>query len=169
MKKFIDKCDREDKDEIINKFNELTGAEKKKDKKRDEVNHIEVASYLDVKKWFLKTFPEIEKFKENQKKKIEEIKNECGKDDENLCDANIETINEPVNVKAVYYMPTRRKVDLCNLHEALCDVLVHYGIVADDNSNIIATMDGSCVKYDKNHPRTEVTIERIGEENGQSN
>ena len=73
MKKFIDKCDREDKDEIINKFNELTGAEKKKDKKRDEVNHIEVASYLDVKKWFLKTFPEIEKFKENQKKKIEEI------------------------------------------------------------------------------------------------
>lgn len=82
---------------------------------------------------------------------------------------NIETINEPVNVKAVYYMPTRRKVDLCNLHEALCDVLVHYGIVADDNSNIIATMDGSCVKYDKNQPRTEVTIERIGEENEQSN
>ena len=82
---------------------------------------------------------------------------------------NIETIKEPVNVKAVYYMPTKRKVDLCNLHEALCDVLVHYGIVADDNSNIIATMDGSCVKYDKNQPRTEVTIERIGEENGQSN
>lgn len=82
---------------------------------------------------------------------------------------NIETIKEPVNVKAVYYMPTRRKVDLCNLHEALCDVLVHYGIVADDNSNIIATMDGSCVKYDKNQPRTEVTIERIGEENEQSN
>ena len=70
----------------------------------------------------------------------------------------IETINEPVNVKAVYYMPTRRRVDLCNLHEALCDVLVHYGICADDNSNIIATMDGSCVKYDKNLPRTEVTI-----------
>lgn len=82
---------------------------------------------------------------------------------------NIETINESVNVKAVYYMPTKRKVDLCNLHEALCDVLVHYGIVADDNSNIIATMDGSCVKYDKNQPRTEVTIERIGEENEQSN
>ena len=33
----------------------------------------------------------------------------------------IETITEPVNVKAVYYMPTRRRVDLCNLHEALCD------------------------------------------------
>ena len=73
----------------------------------------------------------------------------------------IETISEPVNVKAIYYMPTRRRVDLCNLHEALCDILVHYGIVEDDNSNIIATMDGSCVRYDKAHPRTEVTIERL--------
>lgn len=70
----------------------------------------------------------------------------------------IETIDRPVNVQAVYYMPTRRRVDLCNLHEALCDMLVHYGIVADDNSRIIATMDGSRVEYDKEHPRTEVTI-----------
>ena len=75
----------------------------------------------------------------------------------------VETIHEPVNVKAVYYMPTRRRVDLCNLHEALCDVLVHYGIVEDDNSKIIATMDGSCVRYDKLNPRTEVTIERVGD------
>ena len=76
----------------------------------------------------------------------------------------IETITEPVNVKAVYYMPTRRRADLCNLHEALCDMLVHHGIVADDNSNIIATMDGSHVSYDKEHPRTEVTITRKGDE-----
>lgn len=77
----------------------------------------------------------------------------------------IEMINEPVNVKAVYYMPTRRRVDLCNLHEALCDVLVHYRVIEDDNCRIVATMDGSCVKYDKDRPRTEVTIERIGEIN----
>ena len=75
----------------------------------------------------------------------------------------IDTINHPVNVKAVYYMPTRRRVDLCNLHEALCDILVRYGVVADDNSNIIASMDGSRVMYDKEHPRTEVTITRIKE------
>ena len=74
-----------------------------------------------------------------------------------------EGINEPVNVKAVYYMPTRRRVDLCNLHEALCDILVHYRIVEDDNCKIIATMDGSRVEYDKENPRTEVTIERLGE------
>ena len=29
---------------------------------------------------------------------------------------SVESINSPVNVKAIYYMPTRRKVDLCNLH-----------------------------------------------------
>lgn len=75
----------------------------------------------------------------------------------------IETINEPVNIKAIYYMPTRRRVDLCNLHEALCDVLVHHGVIEDDNCKIVVSMDGSRVEYDKNNPRTEVTIERLGE------
>lgn len=70
----------------------------------------------------------------------------------------VETITEAVNVQAVYYMPTKRRVDLCNLHEALCDVLVHYKVVEDDNSKIIATMDGSRVEFDKLNPRTEVTI-----------
>lgn len=70
----------------------------------------------------------------------------------------IDCIDVPVNVKAVYYMPTHRRVDLCNLHEALCDILVHYNIIEDDNCKIIETMDGSIVKYDKFRPRTEVTI-----------
>lgn len=69
-------------------------------------------------------------------------------------------IESPVNVKAVYYMSTRRKVDLTNLHEALHDVLVHYGVVADDNSEIIVGTDGSKVCFDKNKPRTEVEIQR---------
>lgn len=76
----------------------------------------------------------------------------------------IRGIDKPINVKAIYYMPTRRRVDLCNLHEALCDVLVHYKVVADDNSKIIATMDGSYVAYDKDNPRTEVIITMKGED-----
>lgn len=72
-------------------------------------------------------------------------------------------IAHKVNVKALYYMDSRRRVDLCNLHEALHDVLVHYGCLIDDNSNIIVSTDGSRVLYDKDHPRTEVTIERIEE------
>lgn len=71
-------------------------------------------------------------------------------------------IDYPVNVKAVYYMPTKRRVDLCNLHEALCDVLVKYGVLEDDNSSIVVSMDGSRVLYDKENPRTEVEIERAG-------
>lgn len=70
-------------------------------------------------------------------------------------------IDYPVNVKAVFYMPTRRKVDLVNLQEALCDVLVVHRIIDDDNSRIVAGMDGSRVMYDKDHPRTEIEITEV--------
>jgi Holliday junction resolvase RusA-like endonuclease len=70
-------------------------------------------------------------------------------------------IDYKVNVKAIYYMPTHRQVDLINLHEALHDALVHYGIVKDDNSNIIHSTDGSYVDYDKENPRTEVEITKL--------
>lgn len=43
---------------------------------------------------------------------------QCG-----TCIPHIQTIDRPVNVKAVYYMPNRRRVDLINLHEALHDIL----------------------------------------------
>lgn len=67
----------------------------------------------------------------------------------------------PVNLRCLYYMPTRRRVDLCNLLEATCDLLVHHGVLADDNSAIVAGHDGSRVLYDKEHPRTEIYIEEV--------
>ena len=67
-------------------------------------------------------------------------------------------IDYPVNVQAIYYMPTRRRVDLTNLHEALHDVLVKCEVLEDDNCKIIAATDGSRVRYDKENPRTEVII-----------
>ena len=70
-------------------------------------------------------------------------------------------IYEPVNVKCVYYMPTRRRVDLVNLQEATLDVLVKYRIIDDDNSTIVVSMDGSRVFWDKESPRTEITITPI--------
>lgn len=73
----------------------------------------------------------------------------------------IMAIDKPVNVKAIYYMPTRRKVDLTNLHEALHDVLVNCRVLLDDNSSIIVSTDGSRVRYDKNSPRTEVEITEV--------
>lgn len=73
----------------------------------------------------------------------------------------IEPIDEPCNVQCVYYMPTRRRVDLSNLLSCTLDVLVKYKVLADDNSNIVATMDGSRVDYDKENSRTEITITLI--------
>lgn len=67
-------------------------------------------------------------------------------------------IDYPVNVACVYFMPTRRKVDLTNLNEAIHDILVANYVLMDDNRDIIASTDGSRVEYDKQHPRVEITI-----------
>ena len=67
----------------------------------------------------------------------------------------------PVNVKAVYFMPTRGRVDLLNLLEATCDILVHYGVLEDDNSRVVASHDGSRVFYDKTNPRAEIEIAEV--------
>ena len=67
-------------------------------------------------------------------------------------------ITAPVTVQAVFYMRERRRVDLTNLLEALDDVMVHAGLLADDHCKIIVSHDGSRVAYDKANPRTEVTI-----------
>lgn len=66
-----------------------------------------------------------------------------------------------VNLKCVYYMDTRRKVDLVNLHEAVQDILVDAGVLLDDNSDIIGSTDGSRVLYDKQNPRVEIEIESV--------
>lgn len=72
-------------------------------------------------------------------------------------------ISEPVNLRAVYYMPTRGQVDLGNLLAATCDILTHYGVIADDNAGIVAGHDGSRVRYDKENPRAEIFITSMEE------
>ena len=66
-------------------------------------------------------------------------------------------------VAAVFYMPTRRRVDLTNLLESAHDTLVAAKILADDNNTIIASVDGSRVLYDKENPRTEIIIQELNE------
>ena len=70
-------------------------------------------------------------------------------------------IDVPINVTCTYYMATKRKVDLANLMEATLDILVEAGIIYDDNCTIVARMDGSEVRYDKDHPRAEIEITQI--------
>lgn len=70
-------------------------------------------------------------------------------------------ISARVNVRCVYYMKTARRVDLANLIEATTDILVKAGVLADDNSKIVAAHDGSRVDYDKDRPRVEIWIEEM--------
>lgn len=73
----------------------------------------------------------------------------------------------PVNIRAVYYMPDYRTVDISNLHSALHDVLKAVGVLADDSSlspRIVAGTDGSRVLVDRGHPRTEVEITELEED-----
>lgn len=73
----------------------------------------------------------------------------------------ISTIDYAVNVKCLFYMPTRRKCDLTNLLEAIDDIMVKSGLLADDNYTIIESHDGSRVLYDKDNARTEVYITMV--------
>ena len=74
-----------------------------------------------------------------------------------------EPLTGPVSVKCQFYMPTRRKCDLTNLLQAIDDIMVRAGLLADDNYTVIQSHDGSRVFYDKESPRTEVTITSMGE------
>lgn len=70
-------------------------------------------------------------------------------------------ISQPVQVKCLFYRKNAIRCDLTNLLEAIDDILVKYGILADDNFKVIYSHDGSRVFIDKDHPRTEIVIEDI--------
>jgi Holliday junction resolvase RusA-like endonuclease len=62
------------------------------------------------------------------------------------------------NIACVYYMQTKRKVDLTNLLSGTMDCLVSAGVIEDDNCKIAVSHDGSYVDYDKENPRVEIVI-----------
>ena len=86
------------------------------------------------------------------------------------CKYFVKRLNHPidcrVNVKAVYYMDKdymkiKTPIDIINLHSALHDILVKYGVLAEDHCRIIYTTDGSHVDCDKKNPRTEICITEV--------
>lgn len=72
-------------------------------------------------------------------------------------------IQEPICIQALYYMPDRRKVDITNLMNATHDLLTEAGIIADDSSKIVKSVDGTRVLVDKDNPRVEITITKFKE------
>lgn len=73
----------------------------------------------------------------------------------------VDSDNYPLNIKCLFYMPKRYRVDLVNLLESIDDVLTHYKIIVDDSSKYVGGHDGSRVLYDKDNPRTEIYIEPL--------
>lgn len=67
-------------------------------------------------------------------------------------------INTPVNIKATFYRQNKIRCDITNLLSALHDILVKGEVIADDNFKIVASVDGSRIKFDKENPRVEVEI-----------
>ena len=72
-------------------------------------------------------------------------------------------LSDRINIRCLFYMPSRRFPDLNNLLESVTDMLVHYGVIRDDNAHIVAGHDGSRVLYDKDYPRVEIQIEKMEE------
>lgn len=59
-------------------------------------------------------------------------------------------IDYPINLKCLFYVNDKRRRDLTNLENAIADILVKYGILKDDNYNILAGWDGSRIIYRPN-------------------
>ena len=64
----------------------------------------------------------------------------------------------PVILVYRLYTQTHHRKDDLNLYEALDDILVSNGILADDDRKTIRSRDGSRVLYDKENPRAEIYI-----------
>ena len=71
MREYIQKCNKENKADIMAKFNDLIAQDKKDGKEGAE--HLEAAGYLDVREWFLTAFPEIKQTRDDHKAKVQAI------------------------------------------------------------------------------------------------
>lgn len=75
-------------------------------------------------------------------------------------------INYPINLKGTFYVKDRRKRDIVNLLNAIQDILVKYNVIADDNYNIVHSVDGSRIIYEKGREETIIEIEKMEGKNG---
>lgn len=67
-------------------------------------------------------------------------------------------LDMPINLKCTFYVPDRRRRDLVNLLNAIQDILVKYGAILDDNYNVVQSVDGSRIIYEKGREETIIEI-----------
>ena len=70
-------------------------------------------------------------------------------------------LDMPINLKCTFYVPDRRRRDLVNLLNAIQDILVKYGAISDDNYNVVQSVDGSRIIYEKGREETIIEIEEV--------
>lgn len=98
-------------------------------------------------------------------KQYKEYEREAG---EHLKPRPVEPIDIPINVTVLYFLSRNKDgsipksvPDLTNLLEATDDLLVHYGIIKDDNALIVAGHDGSMVSFISGEPYSRVIIRPV--------
>lgn len=72
-------------------------------------------------------------------------------------------IDYPINLKCTFYVADKRKRDIVNLLNAIQDILVKYKVIADDNYNIVKSIDGSRIIYEKGREETIIEINKMEE------
>lgn len=90
-----------------------------------------------------------------QSKQYKEFEQNCGY----FLNKYKTNINTPINLKCTFIVNEKRRRDLCNLLNAIQDVLVKYDVLDDDNYNIVKSVDGSRIIYSKNEePKIVIEI-----------
>lgn len=67
-------------------------------------------------------------------------------------------IDFPINLQCKFYVNDARKRDIANYIEAIQDILTKYGILEDDNYNIVSSLNGCSMEIDRENPRVEIYI-----------
>lgn len=93
----------------------------------------------------------------SQSKLYKDFERECGY----FLNKYKTNISYPINLKCTFYVKDKRKRDIVNLLNAIQDILVKYNIIADDNYNIVKSVDGSRIIYEKGREETIIEIAKM--------
>ena len=70
-------------------------------------------------------------------------------------------LDKPLKVVYKFRFPDSRKTDLSNKLESINDLLVRYGLFADDNHEILACIEATSMGIAKENPRCEIELYEI--------
>ena len=122
-------------------------------KPRTKKNHMQLVTLKTGRQMLLPS----RQYKEFEKEVVEVV------DDLRMKECiGLTAIGYPINLKCTFYKEKDYKADLTGYLQAIQDALVKAKVLADDNHKIVASTDGSKVYLDRNNPRIEIEITKIG-------